>query len=94
MPINNDLVLMGRHLVSIFNEKASQGGELAKWNRECAVSCSILLDYLKAGPTEADKTLFLINLYEEKYKAAKPPVIANWCNKISEYLLSCESKFK
>jgi len=86
----NDLIFMGKHLVSSFHEKASQGGELAHWNRECAISCSILLDYLNASSKDADKALFLANLFKHKYEKAKPPIIARWCAKVSEFLLSIE----
>lgn len=91
MPNKNDLILMGNNLVSGFQDKESQGGELAQWNRECALSCDILLDYLKTRSSETDKILFISNLLKDRYISAKPPVISHWCNKISENLLITES---
>ncbi|TEW52848.1 hypothetical protein [Psychromonas algicola] len=91
MPNKNDLMVMGNSLVSSFQEKANQGGDLAQWNRECALSCDILLDYLKDSSSEIDKVLLVSRLIKDKHITAKPPVISTWCNKISEYLLTAES---
>jgi len=87
MPNKDELILMGNRLVSKFLDKASQGGDLAQWNKECALSCDILLDYLKTSSTENDKILFINRLIKDRYTTAKPPVISTWCHKISEYLL-------
>ena len=87
----NDLVVMGERLVSSFNEKGNQSTELAQWNRECGLSCSILLDYLKPDLPDVDKILFLVNLFKIKYKTAKPAVISNWCNQIADYLLTIKT---
>lgn len=80
------LIFMGEKIASNFQDKIKQGGELSAWRQECALSCEILLDYLRASPTDIEKILLLANTFQEKYTSSKPPVIPHWCRKISESL--------
>ncbi len=83
-----ELILMGEKIISNFKEKLNHGGELEAWRRECILSCEILLRYLKANPEDSEKTLFLADIFRQKYEKTKPPVIPHWCRKISEYLIA------
>ncbi|GAA6167984.1 hypothetical protein [Sessilibacter corallicola] len=82
------LISMGEKIISNFQEKLNQGGELVTWRKEALLSCEILLSYLKASPIDVEKTIFLANVFRERYEISKPPVIPHWCRIISEYLLS------
>ena len=86
MSEKDELISMGEKIISNFRKKLSQGGGLATWRKECALSCEILLDYLKDSPTDTEKALLLASIFQDKYINNKPPEIPHWCRKVTEHL--------